>query len=319
MNILVTGGAGYIGSITARKLSEEGNNVIVYDNLVKGHRASVTTTFVQGCLSNKELLGETFKKFNIEAVFHFAGFIEAGDSMKHPFEFFQNNVFYGVNLLDVMVKNNVKKIIFSSSAAVYKPSDKPLKEDDIKEPENFYGETKLMFEKILEWYDKAYGIKFIALRYFNATGCEGELGERHNPETHLVPLAILTALGCRENIKIFGTNYETFDGTCVRDYVHVKDLAEVHILALKKLNEKSGVFNVGTGDGISVRQVIDSVRNLTGKNFTIIETEKRLGDPKILIADPSKIKREFGWSAKIDFKRGLEENIEYFKKNIFSY
>jgi len=314
MNILVTGGAGYIGSVTARELTNKGHQVVVYDNLIKGHRDSVTTNFVYGCLSDKKLLDETFKKFNIEAVIHFAGFIEAGESMEQPSKFFWNNVIYGLNLLDVMVQNKVKKIIFSSSAAVYQSGNQPLKEDDPKKPVNFYGETKLIFEKLLKWYDELYGIKSISLRYFNASGTFEDLGERHKPETHLIPLTIFAALGLRKNIKIFGTNYNTPDGTCIRDYIHIKDLADAHILALENLKDKSDVFNVATGKGISVREIINYVRELSGRDFEVIETEKRAGDPEILVADPAKIKDQLGWEPKIDFKEGLRETIDHFKK-----
>ncbi|MFC1682288.1 UDP-glucose 4-epimerase GalE [Nanoarchaeota archaeon] len=315
MNILVTGGAGYIGSITSRQLHEKGYNVIVYDSLIKGHRDAVTTTFVKGCLSDKKLLDETFKKFNIDAVIHFAGFMEVGESMKNPSKFFQNNIYNGITLLDVMVANNVKKIIFSSSAAVYAPRDSLLKEDDLKEPASVYGETKLMFERILKWYDKIYGLKSISLRYFNASGTDGNLGERHDPETHIIPLTIFAALGKRQDIKIFGTDYNTPDGTCMRDYVHVKDLAEAHILALQNLRENSKIYNVGTGEGLSVRQIINAVKQASGTDFKIIETERRPGDPAILVADSFKIQKELGWKPKHNFEEGLNETVEWFKNN----
>lgn len=312
--ILITGGAGYIGSIVAKKLIDKGYRVVVYDSLVKGYRDNIKTDFVKGCLSNKKLLNETFKKFNIEAVTHFAGFIEAGESMKFPSKFFNNNVINGLNLLDIMVENNVKKFIFSSSAAVYKAKNKPLKEDDPKEPVNIYGETKLMFERILKWYDAIYGIKFTALRYFNAFGTSDGLGERHNPETHLIPLVISAALGKRENINLFGTDYNTPDGTCIRDYINVKDLAEAHILALENLKNESQIYNIGTGKGISVREVIDTIKEITKKDFKVVEEKRRVGDPAILIANPSKIKKELEWEPKYNFKQGLEEAIKYFNK-----
>lgn len=312
--ILITGGAGYIGSIVAKKLIDKGYEVVVYDSLVKGYRDNIKTDFVKGCLSNKKLLNETFKKFNIEAVTHFAGFIEAGESMKFPSKFFNNNVINGLNLLDIMVENNVKKFIFSSSAAVYKAKNKPLKEDDPKEPVNIYGETKLMFERILKWYDAIYGIKFTALRYFNAFGTSDGLGERHNPETHLIPLVISATLGKRENINLFGTDYNTPDGTCIRDYINVKDLAEAHILALENLKNESQIYNIGTGKGVSVREVIDTIKEITKKDFKVIEEKRRLGDPAILIADPSKIKKELEWEPKYTFKQGLEEAIKYSNK-----
>ncbi|MAG10906.1 UDP-glucose 4-epimerase GalE [Candidatus Pacearchaeota archaeon] len=317
MKILVTGGAGFIGSVTTKKLLDKGHEVVVYDSLIKGHRESVDSRaeFVQGCLSDKSLLDKTFKKFGIEAVIHFAGFIEAGESMKEPSKFFKNNVIYGLNLLDVMAKNNVKKIIFSSSAAVYASKDSPLEEEDIKKPANFYGETKLIFEKLLSWYDDIYQIKFVALRYFNAAGACGELVEKHNPETHLIPLVIFTALGKRESIKIFGTDYSTPDGTGIRDYVDVKDLAEAHILALENLRETSNAYNVGTGKGISVKEVVEAVKKISGKDFNVIEAEKREGDPTMLVANSEKIKKELGWEAKVNFEEGLRETFEYFKNS----
>lgn len=315
MRILITGGAGFIGSITTKKFLDKGHEVIVYDSLIKGHKESVDprARFVQGCLSNKKLLETTFRRFKPEAIVHFAGFIEAGESMKSPNKFFGNNLINGLRLLDIMILNNVKKIIYSSSAAVYAAKNKPLVEEDLKRPVNVYGETKLMFERILKWYEVVYGIKFTALRYFNAFGTSNGLGERHNPETHLIPLAISVALGKRENIKIFGTDYKTPDGTCIRDYVDVKDLAEAHVLALENLKNKSKIYNVGTGKGISVRQVINTIKKITKKNFKVIESEKRSGDPEILIANPSKIKKELGWKPKNNFEQELKETIEYFK------
>ncbi len=316
MRVLITGGAGYIGSVATRKLIEEGHKVLVYDSLIKGHRKSVNTHFVQGCLSNKELLDQTFKKFNPEAVVHFAGFIEAGESMQNPPKFFGNNVINGLRLLDTMLKNNVKKIIYSSSAAVYAPKNRPLKEEDTRKPANFYGETKLMFEQILQWYDSLYEIKSTSLRYFNATGSMGDLGERHDPETHLVPLVLLAALGKRSQINIFGTDYKTPDKTCIRDYVHVQDLADAHILALQDLDQESKIYNVGTGKGVSVKQVIDAVKKVTKRDFKVVESERRLGDPSILVADSKKIKKELGWRPKIDFLEGLKENADFFQRKI---
>ncbi len=317
MKILVTGGAGFIGSITVKQLIEEGNEVLIYDSLINGHEDSVNSLncdFVKGCLSNKKLLDETFKKFNPDAVIHFAGFIEAGDSMRFPSKFFGNNVINGLRLLDVMVKNNIKKIIYSSSAAVYTPQQRPLKETDLKEPSTVYGETKLIFEKILKWYDLIYGIKSISLRYFNAYGNLKDLGERHNPETHLIPLTIFAALGKNKEIKIYGTDYKTSDKTCIRDYIHVSDLAKAHILALDSLHNKSNIYNVGTGKGISVKEIIKMIQEITKKEFKVTEVERRPGDPAILIANPNKIKKELGWEPKINFKQGLKETINYFKR-----
>lgn len=319
MKVLVTGGAGYIGSITTKKLIEDGHDVVVYDSLIKGYRESIDSRaiFVEGCLSDGNLLDVVLKKYNIEAVLHFAGFIEAGESMKREYasEFFKNNVENGRNLLDAMFKNGVKKIVYSSSAAVYNAKDEPLKEEDLLCPDNFYGETKLAFENLLKWYDKIYDIKSISLRYFNATGSWNGLGERHNPETHLIPLTIQTALGKRDKINIFGTNYNTKDGTCIRDYVHVKDLANAHSLALNNIEEMPGVYNVGTGNGKSVREVIDSVKEITGKDFQVLEQDRRKGDPAVLIADPNKINTVFGWKPKISFEEGLKDSIKFFENN----
>jgi len=316
MKVLVTGGAGFIGSVTTKKLLDQGYEVVVYDSLIKGHQDAVDprAEFVQGCLSDKKLLDKTFKKFNIDSVIHFAFFSEVGESMRDLSKFFHNNLVCGINLLDAMVNNNVKKIIFSSSAGVYSSKDSPIKEEDSKEPVHFYGETKLMFERLLKWYDTLYGIKFTALRYFNAAGACGDLGERHDIETHLIPLVIFTALGKRENIKIFGTDYNTPDRTCIRDYVDVKDLAEVHLLALDNLNDSSKIYNVGTGKGKSVKEVIETVKKISGKDFEVIKSERREGDPAILVADSTKIQTELGWKPKISFEEGLRETWAWFKR-----
>lgn len=311
--VLVTGGAGFIGSITSKKLIKEGHEVIVYDSLIKGYRESVSGKLIEGCLSDKNLLNKTLENLNIDVVMHFAGFIEAGESMKNPSKFFKNNVVCGINLLEAMVKNNVKKIIYSSSAGIYKASNIPLKETHPKEPSSAYGATKLMFEDILKWYDVAHEIKSISLRYFNATGTFEGLGERHDPETHLIPLTILAALGKRKGIGIFGTDYNTPDGTAIRDYIDVKDLADAHIIALNKINYKSEAYNVGTGKGISVREVINAVKNITKLDFKVFEEERRPGDPSELVSNSDKIKKELGWKPKSTFEQGLKETIGYFK------
>jgi len=318
MRILVTGGAGFIGSVTVKQLIDEGHDVLIYDSLIKsdGNPLKILKCpFVKGCLRDKKLLDSTFKKFKPGAVIHFASFIEAGDSMKTPSKFFGNNVVNGLRLLDVMIANNVKKIIYSSSAGVYSPKKRSLRENDLKEPSNVYGETKLMFERILKWYDKVYGLKSICLRYFNAFGNVGELGERHDPETHLIPLILFATLGRRKNIKIFGTDYPTPDGTCIRDYIHVKDLADAHILALKDLDNNSRIYNVGTGKGTSVREVIKMVKEITSSNFEVIEEERREGDSPILIANADKIRKELGWEPKVSLEEGLKRTYEYFINN----
>lgn len=315
MNILVTGGAGFIGSITVKKLLNKGYSVIVFDNLSNGNKDSIDSRaeFIKGDLNDKDLLNKTFKKFNINAVIHFAGFIEAGESMKNPKKYFENNIFNGINLLEVMIENNVKKIIFSSSAGVYASKESLLIEEDIKEPTSVYGDTKLIFERILKWYDKIYGIKHIALRYFNATGSLEDLGEKHNPETHLIPLVILTALGKRDSIDIFGSDYKTFDGTCIRDYIHVEDIADAHILALEKLSTESKIYNIGTGKGNSVKEIIDKVKEISGKDFKVNKKEKRIGDSAILIADAEKAKRELNWIAKHDINKCIKDSFDFLK------
>lgn len=313
--ILVTGGAGFIGSVIVRELIHNGYQPVVYDNLVKGHRESINCEFIKGDLKDKNLLEGVFKKFEIVAVIHCAGFIEAEESMKNPYKFFENNVVCGGNLLEIMVKNNVKKIIFSSSAGVYAPKSTPLVESDLKEPKNFYGETKLMFEKILRWYDDIHEVKSVILRYFNAFGTFEELGERHSPETHLIPLILFTSLGKRESISIFGTDYDTPDGTCIRDYIHVHDIARAHILAMENLEDESKIYNLGTGKGNSVKEIIEIIKKISSKNFEVINEKRRSGDHPILVADSDKIKRELGWFPKKKLDEELKKTLKYFMSN----
>ena len=314
-NVLVTGGAGFIGSVIVKELNNNNYNPIVYDNLVNGHRESIDCTFIEGDLRDKESTNNLFKKFKIENVIHCAGFIE-GESMKNPYKFFDNNVIGGINLLESMVKNDAKKIIFSSSAGVYAPKDSPIVESDLKEPKNFYGETKLMFEKILKWYDNIHGIKSVSLRYFNAFGTFDGLGERHDPETHLIPLVLLTSLGKRDSIDIFGTDYNTLDGTCIRDYVHVHDIARAHMDAMKGLKENSKVYNLGTGKGNSVKEIIETVKKISDKNFNVNLRKRRLGDAPMLVADSTKIKNELGWFPKKNLEEELKITLDYFDKKI---
>jgi UDP-glucose 4-epimerase len=304
-HILVTGGAGYIGSHTVRKLLEAGYKVSVLDSLINGHKKSLPegAIFHQIDLSDTAVLRELFDDNDFDAVMHFAAFIEAGVSMRKPAEFFANNCINGSYLLNEMLRHSVKKLIFSSTAAVYgNPVQELIKEDHPLEPVNHYGRTKLIFERILKMYEESYGLQYIALRYFNASGADetGEIGEDHAPETHLIPLVLQAALGKRDNIKIFGTDYDTKDGTCIRDYIHVNDLADAHVLALNRLFEKeeSGIFNLGNGKGFSVKEVIDSAKKITGKDFQVIEDERRPGDPALLVADSSKAKQELGWIPK---------------------
>ncbi len=321
MKVLVTGGAGFIGSHTVKILCDAGHEVIVFDNLSKGHKKTVNCSFVLGSLSDENLLDKTFKEYKIEAVIHFAGFIEAGESMKEPLKFFNNNVVEGLSLLNVMIKNNIKKIIFSSSAAVYKHKESSLIEDDEKQPENFYGETKLMFETILKWYGLIYQLKSISLRYFNAAGAAFGLGENHYPETHLIPLILQTALGQRDHIKIFGTDYNTKDGTCVRDYIHVLDLAKAHLLALERINNIesfSEAYNVGTSQGYSVKEIIGMAKEITGKDFLVLESPRREGDPPILVANSEKIKKELSWYPEYDIKDIIKSAWGWHKNNLQS-
>lgn len=317
--ILVTGGAGYIGSNCIRLLLKQGYDVIVLDNLSRGHKKAIPEeiTFIKGDLSDENLLNEIFKENKIDAVIHFAGFIEAGESMKNPKIFFENNVINGIKLLDIMMKYNVKKIIYSSSAGIYTQKTSQLNEDDEKNPSSFYGETKLIFEKILNWYDKIYNLKSVCLRYFNAAGADFEIGEDHNPETHLIPLVLQVALGKRDFIKIFGIDYNTKDGTCVRDYIHVTDLSKAHILALDYLLQggESKKYNLGSGKGYSVREIINKIEEITGKKISVVETERRAGDPETLIADSLKIKKELSWVPEKDLTQIISSAWNWHKEN----
>jgi UDP-glucose 4-epimerase len=319
MKIFVTGGAGYIGSHAVRRLLGAGHEVVVFDNLIYGHRESVpeSVRFVEGELSDKKLLERTFEENEFDAVMHFAGFAYVGESVEKPGKYFWNNVVSGLNLLDACVKYNVKKFIFSSSCAVYgTPLKLPIVEDEKKDPESPYGETKFVFENFLRWYDKAHGLKYVSLRYFNAAGADesGEIGEDHDPETHLIPLVLDAALGRRGEIKIFGTDYETPDGTCVRDYIHVNDLADVHVLALDKLGGESKEYNVGVGEGYSVKEIIDMAREITGKEILAVESSRRAGDPPELYADSSKLREDLGWEPKYDLRKIIESAWNWHKK-----
>ncbi len=302
-NILVMGGAGYIGSHTVKHLVENGYNVIVADNLSMGHREAVKTDkFELADLMDKESLRVVFKKYPIDTVINFAGFIAVGESVENPAKYYQNNVVGTLNLLDIMLENNVKKIVFSSTAAVFgNPLYVPIDEKHITNPINPYGQTKLMIEKIFADYQRAYGLKYIAFRYFNASGCavDGSIGESHNPETHLIPLVLKAIKGERANIKIFGDDYETPDGTCIRDYIHVEDLAEAHRLAVENIDKFTGVLNLGTSNGTSVKEIIDIAENITGKKCPVIIEGRRAGDPAILSATSGKAKEILGWKPKL--------------------
>jgi UDP-glucose 4-epimerase len=302
-NILVTGGAGYIGSHVVKELLRQGNQPIVYDNLQAGHRGAVRNAiFVQGDLADTEKLRETFQSHSIYSVMHFAADSLVGESVKNPLRYFNNNVKNSINLIEIMDEFNVRKIVFSSSAAVYgEPERIPIPEEHPCVPVNPYGETKWIFEKVLQGFYDAGKLDYIALRYFNAAGAdpEGELGEDHSPETHLIPIALMAALN-GGSIPIFGSDYDTPDGTCIRDYIHVTDLARAHILALEMLEKRgtSGVHNLGNGNGYSVREVIETVRKVTSRSVVSIEATRRPGDPARLVASSEKIRRELGWKPK---------------------
>ncbi len=300
MKVLVCGGAGYIGSNMTALLTAEGHEPVVYDNLSKGHRSAIgDTDFVLGDLDNYELLIETLKKYNIEAVMHFAAFIEVGESVNEPLKYYRNNLSCTQNLLSAMETTGVKKFVFSSTAAVYgEPKQIPITEDSPTIPINPYGESKLAVEKMCHYQSKTGKLAYAALRYFNTCGAGNgaKIGEDHRPESHLIPLIIQAAMGKRSDIKIYGTDYDTPDGTCVRDYIHIDDLCRAHLLALDKLGtNRELVYNLGNEKGYSVKEVIETVKKVSGKDFKVIETGHRPGDPPILMADATKAKKELGW------------------------
>ncbi len=303
--ILVTGGAGYIGSHVVKLLSLYGHETVVFDNLSRGHREMVTTgDFIHGDLSNKESLINLMREKKIDSVIHFAASSLVGESEEVPHQYYENNLSNGINLLGAMLETGVKKIVFSSSAAVYgNPVHIPINEDHPTEPSNVYGSTKLIIEGMLKKYFDAYGIKSVALRYFNAAGADpdAQIGEDHTPETHLIPIILDCALGRRKEITVFGTDYDTLDGTCIRDYIHVNDLADAHIKVLDHIEKNEGAFfyNLGNGKGFSVRKVIESTERVTGKNIAIKEGPRRKGDPGQLVAGSSKFKNDFGWEPQI--------------------
>lgn len=302
MAILICGGAGYIGSHINKLLSEKGYETIVYDSLIYGHREAVKWgTFIQGDLEDEKALERVFSENKISAVFHFAAFAYVGESVTDPEKYYFNNVSNTLNLLRVMKKYNCNKIIFSSTCATYgEPEQIPITEDMPQNPINPYGTSKLMVERIFRDYERAYGLQFVVLRYFNAAGAspEGCIGESHTPETHLIPLVLDAASGKREDIKVFGTDYETPDGSCVRDYIHVTDLAGAHYLALRYLENggRSDFFNLGNEKGTSVLEVIEAVRKVTGKEFQVILTDRRPGDPAKLVGSSRKARKILGWT-----------------------
>jgi UDP-glucose 4-epimerase len=300
MRILVTGGAGYIGSVVTEELLKDGHGVIVYDNLSKGHAQALVpgAEFVRADLLERERLARTLSEGRIEAVIHMAASSLVGESVTDPAKYYQNNVVAGLTLLDAMREANVTRIVFSSTAATYgEPAKQPIEESDPTNPTNTYGETKLAFEQALRWYEGAYRIRYASLRYFNAAGATEACGESHNPETHLIPIILQAATGQREYVEIYGEDYQTEDGTCVRDYIHVVDLARAHILALGILGERSAIYNLGCGGaGYSVREVIEAAREVTGRPIPVRVGPRRSGDPARLVASSAKIKRELGWT-----------------------
>ncbi|HDD55421.1 MAG TPA: UDP-glucose 4-epimerase GalE [Chloroflexi bacterium] len=302
MNIFLTGGAGYIGSAAVRKLLETGHTVTVYDSLVTGYRAAVPVkaTFIQGDLANRNDLAAALTTAKFDAVMHFAAFIEAGESMTNPPKYYHNNLANSVNLIDAAVKAGVNRFVLSSTAAVYQSSDQPLSEESPLGPVNVYGHTKLMIEEVLDFYREIFGLHYAALRYFNAAGALPDQGEAHQPESHLIPLVLQVPLGQREDIKIYGTDYPTPDGTCIRDYIHISDLISAHLLALDALeNEEKLAYNLGNGKGYSVREVIETARQITGHPIPAEEIPRRPGDSPRLVASSEKIKQELGWQPEI--------------------
>ena len=299
MNVLVTGGAGYIGSVCVEQLINAGHRVTVYDNLSEGHRSAIDSRaqFVEACLSDDVKLASVMASAKPEAVIHFAAYALVGESMTNPGKYFLNNVGNGTRLLDASVKAGVKKFVFSSTCATYgTPEKMPMDESLPQRPVNPYGESKLMFERILQWYQQLHGLEFVAFRYFNAAGASEKFGEHHRVETHIIPNVIKVALGQKTHCEIFGADYPTPDGTCIRDYIHIVDLATAHILALQP--GKQGFFNLGNGDGYSVRQVIEVCQKVSGRQITALEKPRRLGDPPRLVASAAKARHELGWLPK---------------------
>jgi UDP-glucose 4-epimerase len=301
MRILVAGGAGYIGSNMTAMLAEAGQEPIVFDNFSNGHKQAVgDVRLIEGDLGNFDLLVRTLKENSIEAVMHFAGLIEVGESVEQPLRYYHNNVCNTRNLLSAMEAAGVEKFVFSSSAAVYgMPAEIPITEGCTVAPINPYGATKLAVERMCHFQSEAGKLQYASLRYFNAAGAgaDGRLGEDHRPESHLVPLAMQAALGRRASVSIYGTDYDTPDGTCVRDYIHIEDLCRAHLLALEQVDSRPElIYNLGNGRGYSVRQVIDTVRKVSGASFKVVEARRRAGDPAVLTADATKARRELGWS-----------------------
>jgi UDP-glucose 4-epimerase len=302
MKIFVSGGAGYIGSVVVSQLVAAGHKVVVYDNLSKGRRESVPSaaTLVVGDVGDRTMLDEVFAEHQPEAVMHFAAWIEAGESMRDPAKFFRNNTANALTLLETVLVHNVRCFVFSSTAALYgNPESTPIRETDKLLPTNAYGASKLLVEHMLEWFNRIHGLSYASLRYFNAAGATKTLGEHHDPESHLIPIILQVASGIRDHVSIFGEDYDTPDGTCVRDYVHVSDLASAHLLALNALHSRVEpsqlIYNLGNGHGFSVREVIECARRVTGHSIPAVVEPRRTGDPATLVASSAKIRTELGW------------------------
>jgi len=298
----VTGGAGYIGSVVAQQLLQGGHEVTIYDSLAKGYRAAVPegAEFIQGDILDEGKLSEVLGGGQFDAVLHFAALIEAGESMVDPGRFFRNNVSGSAVLIEAAVRNGVKKFVFSSTAGLYASKDTPLNENDPLGPASVYGETKLMVEKMLGWYHKVHDLRYAALRYFNAAGGFADRGEAHQPESHLIPIVLQVALGQREHVSIYGEDYPTPDGSCIRDYIHIADLASAHLLALEALEDRPVmVYNLGNGAGYSVKEVIETARKVTGHPIPAVTAPRRSGDAARLVADASRISSELGWEPRI--------------------
>jgi len=309
MRIFVVGGAGYIGSVCAELLLDEGHQVAIFDNLTEGHRRAVDSraTFIQGELADPARIQAALSDARPDAVMHFAANALVGESMRDPSKYFRNNICNGLNLLDAMIATDVQRIVFSSTCAIFGfPERLPIEETTPQRPINPYGESKLAFEKILRWYDSIHGLKFVSLRYFNAAGATEKFGEDHRQETHLIPNVLKVALGQKPHVEIYGTDYETPDGTCIRDYIHIVDLARAHILALGVKN--SGFYNLGTGGGSSVREVIAVCTKVTGRKIATVEKPRRPGDPPRLIASSEKIKKELGWRPQFQSLQAIIES-----------
>jgi UDP-glucose 4-epimerase len=312
MRVLVTGGAGYIGSVVTEELAKDGHEPIVYDSLYKGHREAIfpDVDFVRADLADSKILRSTFSTHRIDAVIHMAADSLVGESYVHPAKYYRNNVVPGLILLDAMREFEVSRIVFSSSAATYgEPEKQPIEETAPTNPTNPYGETKLAFERAMHWYTEAYALRYASLRYFNAAGASERFGEDHEPESHIIPIALQVAAGKREVVEVYGDDYPTPDGTCVRDYIHVIDLARAHILALNVLDEGSRIYNLGcSGDGYSVKQVLETARKVTKKKIPARVGPRRAGDPAVLIASSEKIKRELKWKPEFQDLRVIIES-----------